>query len=144
MSRRLSGSRPCRLLRCGSRMPSLHDAAAFLVEFCSDKTDSTRSHVARVFEAVSASFGFQIAFEWHAERTEFHSQPVGRIVPAIVGRIAAEELIPRPVEWMNVEERRVLPRVLGVAIHIFEARVDAFVDSFLKIDRGRNRSNGRK
>ena len=37
-----------------------------------------------------------------------------------------------------------MPRFLGIAVHEFEAGIDAFVDPFLKIDRGRDRGDRRK
>ncbi len=62
-------------------------------------------------------------------------------MPAIVGRIAAEELVPRPVERVDVEGGRVLPGIFGVAVHFFESRIDSFLDALLKIDGGRNRGD---
>ena len=65
-----------------TRMGRLHNSPAFLVESLGDEADGALGHVAGVLEAVAAGFGFQVALERHAERPEFHSQPVGRVVPA--------------------------------------------------------------
>lgn len=62
-------------------------------------------------------------------------------MPAQVGRVAAEELVSWPIERMDVQQRRILPRDLGIAVHEFEAWIDAFIDPLLKINRGRDRGD---
>src|SRR5262245_15194176 len=76
----------------------LNDAQSLLFEPLGDKLNRARRHVAGVFKTVSARFRLQIALERHAQRPELHPQPFGRFVPTQIRRIAAEKLIPRPVE----------------------------------------------
>src|SRR5262245_41911420 len=100
----------------------LNDAASLLVQSLRDETDRAWRQMTRVFEAVAASFRFQVAFERYAQRAKLHSQAVGRVVPPQVHRIATKELISRPVERMDVQQCGVLSCVFGVAIHDFETR----------------------
>ena len=84
------------------RIACSHHAEPLLLQALGQKADHALGHVAGVGKAVAAGRSFQVTVKRYAERPEFHPQPVGRIVPAQIGRVAAEELVPGPIERMDV------------------------------------------
>ena len=122
-----------------------HDTQSFALEGLDEEVDDSGSHMVVVGEPVAAGGCLQVALEGNADGCEFHSQAVGAIVPAGIARIAAEELVARPVERVDVKDRRILAGGFGVVVHL-EQRIAffRFVDAFLEVDGRRNGGDGRK
>jgi hypothetical protein len=87
----------------------------------------------------------------NAQGHELLAQPGGAVVPVDVIRAAGEELVPRPVERMDVEDRRVLAGPLDVAVHLPERVEERAVNAVgglahraVKIDRRCDRRDHRE
>ena len=70
-----------------------------------------------ILPAVAAVRGGEVVLVGDAERAELHLQPVDSLVP-VVERVAAEELVRRPRQRVDVQRGGVLAGVFGVAIEL--------------------------
>ena len=107
------------------------------------KSDGSSGHVIVVLKAVPARLRRQVAFVGNPERRQLHVQSIGALDPSQIGRIATEELVPRPIQRVHVQRRRVLAHGFGIAVHRTNDLV-SFVIPDLEIDGRRESRHDRK
>ena len=89
-----------------------------MFEAIDDEGQRGGGHMIVVFHAVTAGGGFQVALMGNSQRVKLHSQAVCAVVPAVIGWIAREPAVARPVERMYVKRGRVLANLFFIRVHL--------------------------